>query len=116
MRAGRMNKLVQLQLRMPDGTTDDWGTPIEPWADQFEAYAAIEPTSWKTMAGAAETILSGVQTTYDLVTIEIHPSQALLTGTWRVLYGELIYDVRTTRVNNKGDRMILIATVGASHG
>ena len=121
MRAGRLNKRVSLQLQTLTGI-DDWGNPTGPgFVEQFQAYASIEPAGWKTLQGAAETILAGAKMNYDLVDIEMHPDPRLQTGVWRVVYtapgiGELIYDVKATRTNNKGDRAVLVATVGASNG
>lgn len=116
MRAGRLNKLASFQLRVDTGT-DDWGNPTGPgYIEQFQRYCSIEPAGWKTLQGAAETILAGAQARYDLVDIELHPEAAMLTGDWQVAYGERVYDVRATRLNNKGDRMILVATVGAYNG
>lgn len=116
MRAGRLNKLVMLQQKTDAGATDPWGNPVAPFADVRNVYASIDPVSLATLAGASETVLAGSETQYDLVRIEMHPQLDVAPLTWRVLYGEQIYDVKAARLNNKGDRGVLICTVGASNG
>lgn len=115
MRAGRMNKLVTLSQKTAGGG-DSWGNPIAPWAPVRDVYCSIDPVSLQTLAAAGETVLAGSETAYDLVRIEMHPQPDVSALSWRVTYGASIYDVKAARLSNKGDRTVLICTVGASNG
>lgn len=111
--AGRLNRRVTFQRKTL--TTDDWGQPIESWADVATVWANV-----RTISGVGfvnnEFQAGGSEVSRTTASIRIRKRNDI-THDMRVLVGSSIYDIRAVLPDEEGDEyMDLACSIGASEG
>ncbi len=88
MRAGRLRHLVQFQRATE--TTNNFGEPVQTWATISTDWCAVEPLKGNEKFDALQ-----VQTDIDTrIIARWHKRIAKLTTKDRILYGDIVYDIK----------------------
>lgn len=113
MRAGQLNRYVQIQQR--GATRDTFGQQVETWITLKPVYAYIEALSG-TERAAAQSISTDVSHRLTFRYDDIFADPRVV-ATYRVLYGTRIFDVNVMLNIDETNRTIqLLATEGMTYG
>ncbi|MDQ7970751.1 MAG: phage head closure protein [Oxalicibacterium faecigallinarum] len=112
MRAGKLNKRVQLQ--MPHRVKGDDGGFTQTWVDVgSKRWAGIVPISGREANRSNQTIAS----TESRITMRYSSVTAEISETWRVLHGEKVYDIKRIANLESADEVIeLTCEAGVNDG